>query len=65
MEVIRMRTTYEPGELHGWDDGRIFFWDEERKKDRCVTDEEELYQQLVEICREYFRKKDSRGDEIK
>jgi len=44
-------------ELHGWDDENIYFWDEERKRDWCVSDEEELYKQLVEICKRYFEKK--------
>ncbi len=44
-------------ELHGWDDEKIYFWDEERKKEWCVSDEEELYNQLVEICRKYFKEK--------
>lgn len=44
-------------ELHGWDDEKIYFWDEERKKEWCVSDEEELYDQLVEICRKYFKEK--------
>ncbi len=43
--------------LHGWDDEKIYFLDEERKKEWCVSDEAELYNQLVEICRRYFREK--------
>jgi hypothetical protein len=43
--------------LHGWDDEKIYFWDEEQKKERCVSDERELYEGLVEICRKYFKKK--------
>ncbi len=42
-------------ELYGWDDGKIYFMDEERKKEWCVTDNEELYNQLTEICRKCFR----------
>ena len=43
--------------LHGWDDEKIYFWDEEEKKERCVSDEEDLYNRLVEICRGYFIEK--------
>jgi|GEM_PF-1850539 len=42
--------------LHGWDDEKIYFWDETVGMERCVSDEEKLYNQLVEICREYFKK---------
>ncbi len=38
--------------LHGWDDEKIYFWD--GRKERSVTDEKELYDQLLEICVEYF-----------
>ena len=43
--------------LHGWDDEKIYFWDEERRKEWCVSDEEDLYTRLVEICRGYFKEK--------
>jgi len=43
--------------LYGWDDGKIYFNDEELGQEWCVSDEEKLYNQLVEICREYFKKK--------
>ncbi|MCW3129772.1 MAG: hypothetical protein N2V75_06735 [Methanophagales archaeon] len=43
--------------LHGWDDEKIYFWDEEKGKEWCVTDEEELYNQLLGMCVEYFKKK--------
>jgi hypothetical protein len=45
--------------LHGWDDEKIYFWDEEAGKEWCVTDEEELYIQLLRICTNYFKKKGS------
>ena len=47
----------ETKELHGWDDEKIYFWDEEIGQELCVSDEERLYNQLVEICREYFKNK--------
>jgi hypothetical protein len=46
--------------LHGWDDEKIYFWDEEEGKERCVTDEEDLYNQLLEMCIEYFKRKTRR-----
>jgi len=52
MEVMK-----ESKELHGWDDEKIYFWDEERRKEWCVSDEEDLYNRLVEICRGYFKEK--------
>jgi len=50
-----MKNTEEFKELYGWDDGNIYFMDEEQKKEWCVTDNEALYNQLIEICRKYFR----------
>ncbi len=50
----------EPKQLHGWDDEKIYFSDEETKKEWCVSDEEELYTQLVEMCRRYFKEKTGR-----
>lgn len=41
--------------LHGWDDEKVYFWD--GKEDRCVSDDEELYNQLLEMCIKYFKKK--------
>jgi len=52
-------------ELHGWDDEKIYFWDEESGHEWCVSDEKKLYNQLVEICREYFKKKFSQRGQIK
>jgi len=43
--------------LHGWDDEKIYFRDDETRKEWCVTDEVELYNELLEICIEYFKKK--------
>lgn len=54
-KVSGMRST-EIKLLHGWDDEKIYFWDEELNKEWCVTDEAQLYNQLVQICREYFKK---------
>ena len=38
-----MKNKEEFKKLYGWDDGKIYFMDEERKKEWCVTDEKELY----------------------
>jgi hypothetical protein len=43
--------------LHGWDDEKIYFWDDDEKKEWCVTDEEDLHKKLLEICVKYFEKK--------
>ena len=43
--------------LYGWDDGKVYFWDEQNKQERCVSDDEALYDQLVKICEIYFREK--------
>ncbi|MDO8140657.1 MAG: hypothetical protein Q6358_04085 [Candidatus Brocadiales bacterium] len=52
-----MKNKEEFKKLYGWDDGKIYFMDEERKKEWCVTDEKELYNQLIEICCKYFKDK--------
>jgi len=44
-------------ELYGWDNGKIYFMDEQQRKEWCVTDNEELYNQLTEICKKYFKSK--------
>lgn len=43
--------------LHGWDDEKIYFWDEDRKQEWCVSDHDVLCRRLVEICKEYFLSK--------
>jgi len=43
--------------LHGWDDEKIYFWNDEDKKEHCVSEEEKLYNKLLKICIEYFEKK--------
>ncbi|MBI3990207.1 MAG: hypothetical protein HY347_11400 [candidate division NC10 bacterium] len=42
--------------LYGWDDGKIYFHDEDGKE-RCVTDEPRLLEILTKICQQYFEKK--------
>jgi uncharacterized protein YuzE len=36
-------------ELHSWDDEKIYFWDEERKKEWCVSDELESIPYLLKM----------------
>jgi hypothetical protein len=43
--------------LYGWDDGKLYFWDEKRNKEQCVSDEKELYNKLLKMCIEYFENK--------
>lgn len=47
--------------LHGWDDEKIYFWSKKNKKEYCVNDEEKLYNKLLKICVEYFKKKREEG----
>ncbi len=44
---------YEPM-LNGWDDGKIYYFDENGKT-WCVNDYPELFARMMEMCREYFR----------
>jgi len=53
-EKHKVETKHKEISLHGWDDEKIYFWDGE--KERCVSDEEELYKHIVKICKEYFEK---------
>ena len=50
-----MKNKEEFKELYGWDDGKVYFMDEQQRKEWCVTDNEELYNQLIEICRKYLK----------
>ena len=43
--------------LHGWDDGKIYYYDSARVE-HCVNDEPELFERLVNNCKEYYAKKD-------
>jgi hypothetical protein len=47
------KAKYEPS-LNGWDDGKIYFFDENGVT-RCVDDHPELLARLTEMCREHFR----------
>jgi len=42
--------------LYGWDDGSIYFMDENNTQ-WCVTEEKELYNQLEQLCTDYFKTK--------
>ena len=51
--------------LYGWDDGKIYFWDEEEKIEKCVNDDKELYDLLLNICIDYFKNKRGKRNEQK
>lgn len=46
---------YEP-RLHGWDDEKVYFFDE-TGMEWCVSDYPDLLARLTEICRDYFAQK--------
>jgi len=48
-----MTTKIESPHLHGWDDGKIYFYDENRTE-YCVSDRHELMERLIGNCREFF-----------
>lgn len=43
--------------LHGWDDEKIYFWDKEKRKEWCVSDDKKLYRKLLEICIKFYGEK--------
>lgn len=47
--------------LHGWDDEKIYFYDEERKE-FSVNDYPELFEDIVKMCADYFKQKESREE---
>jgi len=46
--------------LVGWDDGKIYFYDE-MGKEYCVNDYEELFDKIVGFCVDYFKHKAGKG----
>ena len=58
MSETRTKFRYEP-RLHGWDDEKVYFHDE-NGVDWCVSDHPELLTRLMEMCREYFRQEAAR-----
>ena len=44
-------------QLHGWDDGKLYFWNEETGTENCVNDHPELLLALEQKCTDYFRTK--------
>lgn len=48
--------------LVGWDDGKIYFYNDEGKE-FCVNDYKELLEQMVNMCDEYFREKENEAKE--
>jgi hypothetical protein len=59
---MSMKDKSEKYRLHGWDDEKIYFWDGE--KERCVSDEEELYNQMLEICIKYFAGRKENAEDL-
>ena len=57
MSFKRMERISLKYNLYGWDDGKLYFWDEKRSKEWCVSDEKELYNKLLKMCIEYFENK--------
>ncbi|MBU1487360.1 hypothetical protein KKH56_04845 [bacterium] len=54
-------------ELVGWDDGKLYFYDE-KGKEYCVNDYKELLDKIVEMCAEYLgqeKRKEKVGGEVK
>ena len=47
--------------LVGWDDGRLYFYDKDGKE-FCVNDYPELFEQIVTMCAEYFKRKKEREE---
>jgi len=51
-EKHKMETKHKEISLYGWDDEKIYFCDGE--KERCVSDEEKLYEDIMKISKGYF-----------
>jgi len=47
----------EKFQLIGWDDNKIYFYDD-KASEWCVTDEKELFDKLLTICKDYFKRKE-------
>lgn len=47
--------------LVGWDDGRLYFYDKD-EKEFCVNDYQELFERIVAMCAEYFKRKEEREE---
>jgi len=41
--------------LVGWDDGKIYFY--LRDREGCVSDEPELFEQVIALCQQYYERK--------
>ena len=43
--------------LYGWDDGKIYYWDDEKheEKEICVSEDPILFGKLVEVAKNYYR----------
>jgi hypothetical protein len=40
--------------LHGWDDEKVYF-DDEDGKEHCVSDEPDLMARLIALCQDFLR----------
>jgi len=50
--------------LHGWDDEKVYFYDA-KEPEHCVSDESELMEKLIAICREFYKNYPSRMPTLK
>lgn len=41
--------------LYGWDDEGVYFWDDEMKREWCLNNYKDLYNELLELCIKYFK----------
>ncbi|MFH0796109.1 MAG: hypothetical protein V2A65_03520 [Candidatus Omnitrophota bacterium] len=46
-------------ELVGWDDGKIYFYDEQ-SKEYCVNEKKKLLDKIIGMCADYFKKEEKR-----
>jgi hypothetical protein len=50
--------------LIGWDDGNIYYYDQEGME-HCINDENELLRELIKKCEDYFKKLSARPETSK
>ena len=49
--------------LVGWDDGKIYFY--LKGEEHCVSGEQELFDQIILLCRQYYEQKASQRAETR
>jgi hypothetical protein len=47
--------------LVGWDDGKLYFYDEDGKE-FCVNDYQELLEQMIKMCAVYLKQKERKEE---